>query len=142
MRAVVKPGMAHHGAGKFGAGDGNRTHVSSLGSCSSTIELHPRVAPILATLFYLSNGRHARRECAKIAPSRLPMCADMQILVNGNPTDIAETLTAQDLIQRLELTGKRIALEVNGEIVPRSTHGGYHFKNGDKIEVVHAIGGG
>jgi len=70
------------------------------------------------------------------------MCADMQILVNGNPTDIAETLTAQDLIQRLELTGKRIALEVNGEIVPRSTHGGYHFKNGDKIEVVHAIGGG
>ena len=66
----------------------------------------------------------------------------MQILVNGSPTDIPETLTAQDLIQRLELTGKRIALEVNGEIIPRSTHSGYRFKSGDKIEVVHAIGGG
>jgi sulfur carrier protein len=66
----------------------------------------------------------------------------MQILVNGTPTDITETFTAQDLIQRLEFTGKRVALEVNGEIVVRSAYSGYCFKNGDKVEVVHAIGGG
>ncbi len=66
----------------------------------------------------------------------------MQIFVNGKPTEVPETLTARDLIQRLELADKRIALEVNGEIVPRSTHGGFRFKTGDKVEVVHAIGGG
>jgi sulfur carrier protein len=66
----------------------------------------------------------------------------MQILVNGKATQVPETLTARELIQRLELTDKRIALEVNGEIVPRSTHGSYHFQMGDKVEVVHAIGGG
>jgi len=66
----------------------------------------------------------------------------MQILVNGKPIEVPETLTARDLIRRLELVDKRIALEVNGEIVPRSTHVGYRFKMGDKVEVVHAIGGG
>ncbi|MDE2090696.1 MAG: sulfur carrier protein ThiS [Gammaproteobacteria bacterium] len=66
----------------------------------------------------------------------------MQIIVNGRPTDVPETLTARELILQLELAGKRIALEVNGEIVPRSTYGKYRFESGDKIEVVHAIGGG
>jgi sulfur carrier protein len=66
----------------------------------------------------------------------------MQIFVNGKPADMPDACTARDLIQRLELSGKRIALEVNGEIVPRSTYSEYRFKHGDKIEVVHAIGGG
>ncbi len=66
----------------------------------------------------------------------------MQILINGKPTEVPDSLTALDLIQRLELAGKRIALEVNGTIVPRSTYGGHRFKGGDKVEVVHAIGGG
>jgi sulfur carrier protein len=66
----------------------------------------------------------------------------MQILLNGNPADIPGTLSARDLIERLELSGKRVALEVNGEIVPRSLQGDYRFKTGDKIEVIHAIGGG
>ncbi|MGH8283173.1 MAG: sulfur carrier protein ThiS [Gammaproteobacteria bacterium] len=66
----------------------------------------------------------------------------MQIQLNGTHTDIPETLTATDLIGRLELTGKRIALEVNGEIVPRSNQPDYRFKPADKVEIVHAIGGG
>jgi sulfur carrier protein len=66
----------------------------------------------------------------------------MQILVNGKLTEVPETLTARDLILRLELADKRIALEVNGEIVPRSTYSKHLFKIGDKVEVVHAIGGG
>ncbi|MGH8378499.1 MAG: sulfur carrier protein ThiS [Gammaproteobacteria bacterium] len=66
----------------------------------------------------------------------------MQIQLNGASTDIPDALTARELIGRLELTGKRVALEVNGEIVPRSSHTGYHFKPADKVEIVHAIGGG
>jgi sulfur carrier protein len=66
----------------------------------------------------------------------------MHILINGKAAQIPESLNALELIQKLDLADKRIALEVNGEIVPRSTHGSYRFKAGDKVEVVHAIGGG
>ncbi|MGA9852103.1 MAG: sulfur carrier protein ThiS [Gammaproteobacteria bacterium] len=66
----------------------------------------------------------------------------MQIRLNGKATDIPPALTARELIGRLKLTGKRIALEVNGEIVPRSGHAEYRFKPDDKVEIVHAIGGG
>lgn len=66
----------------------------------------------------------------------------MQISVNGKPTVLPEIFTAQELIQRLELSGKRIALEVNGTIVPRSTYNSHQFHEGDRVEVVQAIGGG
>lgn len=66
----------------------------------------------------------------------------MQILLNGAPTPIPESLSAMELIRQLELAGKRIALEVNGEIVPRSGHAAFRFTPGDKVEIVHAIGGG
>ncbi|MDE2197092.1 MAG: sulfur carrier protein ThiS [Gammaproteobacteria bacterium] len=66
----------------------------------------------------------------------------MQILVNGAVTEIAAAFTARELIQQLQLAGKRVALEVNGAIVPRSSHAEYRFKPGDKVEIVHAIGGG
>jgi sulfur carrier protein len=66
----------------------------------------------------------------------------MQILVNGTATEVADSLTAGELLERLSLAGRRIALEVNGEIVPRSGHGEHRFKAGDKVEIVHAIGGG
>ena len=66
----------------------------------------------------------------------------MQILVNGAVTEVAEALTARHLVQQLQLSGKRVALEVNGAIVPRSSHAEYQFKPGDRVEIVHAIGGG
>jgi sulfur carrier protein len=66
----------------------------------------------------------------------------MQLLINGSATEIPTELTARQLIERLELTGKRIALEVNGEIVPRSTYEGHNLREGDKIEIIHAVGGG
>jgi sulfur carrier protein len=47
-----------------------------------------------------------------------------------------------DLIRELELEGKRIAIERNGEIVPRSKHSETVLVDGDKIEVVAAVGGG
>ncbi len=66
----------------------------------------------------------------------------MQLLINGKTTDVPAELTARQLIERLELAGARIALEVNGEIVPRSLHTEHRLQEGDKIEIVHAIGGG
>ncbi|HET7651343.1 MAG TPA: sulfur carrier protein ThiS [Gammaproteobacteria bacterium] len=66
----------------------------------------------------------------------------MHVLLNGAPTQVADNLTAADLIRQLDLGGKRIAVEVNGEIVPRSQHTEFRFSPDDKIEIVHAIGGG
>jgi len=65
----------------------------------------------------------------------------MQIHLNGEAREIsARTLSA--LIAELELTGKRIAVELNGEIAPRSQHERLALAAGDRIEIVHAIGGG
>lgn len=66
----------------------------------------------------------------------------MLLHVNGQPTELPVGLTARQLLERMDLAGKRVALEVNGEIVPRSSHAAHEFKEGDKIEIVHAIGGG
>ena len=66
----------------------------------------------------------------------------MQILLNGASTELPTDLTARELVEHLELTGKRIAIEVNGEIVPRSTYAAHKIEDGDKVEIVHAIGGG
>jgi thiamine biosynthesis protein ThiS len=66
----------------------------------------------------------------------------MQILLNGTPTPITDNLTAGDLVRQLDLAGKRIALEVNGAIVPRSQHPEFRFSPDDRVEIVHAIGGG
>lgn len=66
----------------------------------------------------------------------------MQIIVNGESRDVLDGLTAAQLIEDMSIAGKRIAMEVNLEIVPRSTYAEYRFKAGDKVEIVHAVGGG
>lgn len=66
----------------------------------------------------------------------------MHITVNGESRDVEENITAQQLIAELELTGKRIAVEVNREIVPRSAYPEHRLRDGDQIEIVRAIGGG
>jgi sulfur carrier protein len=66
----------------------------------------------------------------------------MQIFVNGDRRELPSGFTAAQLIEALGLTGKRLALEVNQEIVPRSTFDSHRFQDGDRVEIVHAIGGG
>lgn len=66
----------------------------------------------------------------------------MQIEVNGEQRDVSEGLTAEQLVAEMDITGKRIAMEVNLEIVPRSTYAAHIFNAGDKVEIVHAVGGG
>ena len=66
----------------------------------------------------------------------------MQIIVNGEQRDVSEGLTAEQLVEEMDISGKRIAMEVNLEIVPRSTYAEHIFNAGDKVEIVHAVGGG
>jgi len=66
----------------------------------------------------------------------------MIISINGESRDVPDNCSAQNLIIFLEMQNDKIAMEVNLEIVPRSTYSDFMLKNGDKIEIVRAIGGG
>lgn len=66
----------------------------------------------------------------------------MQILVNGEPREVADDCTAAGLIEELGLGGRRLAMEVNREIVPRSSYETHRLQPQDRVEIVHAIGGG
>jgi len=66
----------------------------------------------------------------------------MQIIVNGEQRDVKAGFTAEQLVDSMGIGSGRIAMEVNLEIVPRSTYAEHVFKAGDKVEVVHAVGGG
>ncbi|GGY58030.1 sulfur carrier protein ThiS [Marinobacter zhanjiangensis] len=66
----------------------------------------------------------------------------MNVILNGDHRELPDQATLQWLIEDLGLAGKRLAIEVNEEIVPRSQYGDYRLKDGDRVEVVHAIGGG
>lgn len=67
----------------------------------------------------------------------------MNILINGNVKvfTVAE-LTIAALVSELDLAGKRLAIEKNGEIVPRSQFADVFLQDGDKLEIVGAVGGG
>ena len=66
----------------------------------------------------------------------------MQITLNGDPHVVADEATVASLIEQLDLAGKRLAVEINEEVVPRSHHAERALANGDQVEIVHAIGGG
>lgn len=66
----------------------------------------------------------------------------MRIQLNGEPFELPDGHTVANLLERLDLTGKRVAVELNLDIVPRSQHAATALGEGDQVEVVHAIGGG
>ncbi len=65
-----------------------------------------------------------------------------QILLNGQPFEIIENYSITQLLERCELTGQRLAVEINQNIIPRSQFESYFLTNNDKVEIVRAIGGG
>jgi sulfur carrier protein len=62
--------------------------------------------------------------------------------LNGEERQFPQSMTVAQLLAELGLAERRVAVEVNQEIVPRSRHGEYHLKDEDRVEVVRAIGGG
>lgn len=67
----------------------------------------------------------------------------MQLTINGKARsfELAQMNAAQ-LVEQLELVGKRLAIELNGEIIPRSQFADTTLLEGDKLEIVGAVGGG
>jgi len=71
------------------------------------------------------------------------MQTTMLLNINGKPRSFdATNFTVADLVQHLDLVGKRLAIERNGEIVPRSQFSSTQLADGDKLEIVGAVGGG
>ena len=70
------------------------------------------------------------------------MSAPVRVVLNGAPREFPAPLTFAQLIDELALAGRRLAVERNGEIVPRSRFGEARVADGDRIEVVMAVGGG
>ena len=66
----------------------------------------------------------------------------MRITVNGEERKVASDTTVAQLLERLEIIGGRIAVERNLEIVPHSSFDALHLREGDKLEIVHFVGGG
>jgi sulfur carrier protein len=66
----------------------------------------------------------------------------MEILLNGLPCRTLEGATLGDLLREQGLAERRVAIEVNGEIVPRGRHADHVLLPADRVEIVHALGGG
>jgi thiamine biosynthesis protein ThiS len=66
----------------------------------------------------------------------------ISVFINDVARELEQTISVAALIQEMGLAGKRIALERNGEIVPRSQFAQQMLANGDRIEIVVAVGGG
>jgi sulfur carrier protein len=66
----------------------------------------------------------------------------MYVVVNGEARELPAEITIAQLVLQLGLADRRVAVEVNRDIVPRSEHATRRLADGDRVEVVAAIGGG
>ena len=66
----------------------------------------------------------------------------MRLVINGKEQEFAEALTLAQLVEQLGMKGDRVAVELNREIVSRSLWPETNLNDGDKLEIVHFVGGG
>jgi len=66
----------------------------------------------------------------------------MQIQLNGQAREIASGTPLAALLEAAGYAGRKVAVEVNLEVVPRSQHASHVLAEGDRVEIIHAIGGG
>ncbi|MDW8324674.1 MAG: sulfur carrier protein ThiS [Burkholderiales bacterium] len=66
----------------------------------------------------------------------------MTVRINGEPRQLEAPIDVAALLERLGLAHRRVAVERNGEIVPRSLHASTPILDGDRLEIVVAVGGG
>ena len=66
----------------------------------------------------------------------------LSIVLNGTPRTLENIATVSELLAHLGYQGKRVAVEQNGQIVPRSSHAQTPLNSGDQLEIVVAVGGG
>ncbi len=66
----------------------------------------------------------------------------VRVIINGEPREVSDTLTLSELVHELALAPERLAIEHNREVVRRSEWQNVQVKEGDRIEIVHFVGGG
>jgi sulfur carrier protein len=66
----------------------------------------------------------------------------IQVTVNGAAHRFEQPVNVRELLEKLAMAGKKVAVEKNGEIVPRGRHHEVVLQNGDRLEIVVAVGGG
>jgi thiamine biosynthesis protein ThiS len=66
----------------------------------------------------------------------------VHVVINGDPQQVSEGLTIAGLVRQLGFSERRIAVEVNREIIAREQYGERTLADGDQVEVVHFVGGG
>jgi len=66
----------------------------------------------------------------------------VEIIVNGQNRQVAEGTTIAQLLERLDLSGRHVAVEVNLDVVPRARHAEHRLGPGDRLEIVTLVGGG
>lgn len=66
----------------------------------------------------------------------------MQVSINGESRTYDKEISLLALLEQSGLAGKRVAVEINKSIIPKSRHADTFLKEGDKVEIIHAIGGG
>ncbi len=66
----------------------------------------------------------------------------MEIFLNGKPKDISDAITLEGLLNFLKLETAHVAVELNQEVVTKTAFPGTNLKAGDKVEVIHFVGGG
>lgn len=70
------------------------------------------------------------------------MTDPIRVLLNGEPRQLDPGATIAALLDAEGLAQRRVAVEVNGGIIPRGRHADHALTDGDKVEIVHALGGG
>jgi sulfur carrier protein len=68
--------------------------------------------------------------------------ADVSIVVNGEPMTVPRATPVSDLLDRLGLSGRPLAVEINRQVVPRRHLGEHRLSEGDQLEIVTLVGGG
>ncbi len=66
----------------------------------------------------------------------------MQIVLNGEVRQILDQCSVAKILEILELQGRRLAVEVNQEVIPRAQHSHFILSPGDRVEIIQAVGGG
>lgn len=66
----------------------------------------------------------------------------MTVQVNGEPSELPEATTVSELLERLQLPRDGVAVAVNAHVVPMTTHPDHRLADGDRVEIVRAVGGG
>jgi sulfur carrier protein len=66
----------------------------------------------------------------------------MQVTVNGQSRQVADSASVAELLDELRLADKPVAVEINLELVPRQRHAQHRLAEGDRVEIVTLVGGG